>query len=114
MRHTDSLMPANSSALCQAMACWYTLSVRVPSRSSRRAGRSVMTAESYSRFTYCADMQRLVAPTHSGSPATGRGRCCPTDGDLFTAVRLWPSSGRSSLLFLDLHDGSVRIHKYGP
>src|SRR5258705_6520196 len=67
IRHTDSLMPPSSSALCQAMACWYTLSMRVPSRSSRRAGRSVIL-ESYATLTVkhghakasCTDAQRLT------------------------------------------------------
>ena len=39
--HTDSSMPNSASASCQARTCWYTLSIRVPSRSNSIAGRSV-------------------------------------------------------------------------
>src|SRR5260370_19942882 len=37
MRHTDSGMPSSSSEDFHASTCWYTLSMRVPSRSKRKA-----------------------------------------------------------------------------
>ena len=38
IRHTDRSMSSRDSAACQAMTCWYTLSMRVPSRSKRNTG----------------------------------------------------------------------------
>jgi hypothetical protein len=38
IRHTDKSMPIADRAACQAMTCWYTLSISVPSRSNRKEG----------------------------------------------------------------------------
>ena len=39
IRHTDRSMDSRASAVRQAITCWYTLSISVPSRSKRNAGR---------------------------------------------------------------------------
>jgi hypothetical protein len=38
IRHTDRSMSSRDSAARQAMTCWYTLSMSVPSRSNRNEG----------------------------------------------------------------------------
>src|SRR5215467_4814587 len=38
IRHTDRSMFSRASAVRQAITCWYTLSISVPSRSKRNAG----------------------------------------------------------------------------
>ena len=38
MRHTERSTPIVSRAVCQAVTCWYTLSISVPSRSNKNAG----------------------------------------------------------------------------
>ena len=38
IRHTDRSMSSRDSAARQAITCWYTLSMSVPSRSNRKDG----------------------------------------------------------------------------
>src|SRR5262245_10072427 len=94
MRHTDSWMPSESSASCQASTCWYTLSMRVPSRSKTKAVSArrvigfvpsvLLITESPSRTrslwvvigsTCVRTSRRHVSANHAGGHHDGAGSC---------------------------------------
>ena len=74
--HTDRLIPTPWSASRQAITCWYTLSISVPSRSNRNAGllrASNSTVGIFAQLPYARDHRRKHRRP-SGRPGRRRRR----------------------------------------